>query len=126
MSREIFNSPVGRAKNPSSTVPSGQLKLLASTASRPSNNTVADYSKNSHNLSFSTRKTSFRNLQSLPRPTQLTCKTPRITTAMISDGDLYRLAIFFGTAAMALIVLYHFLEVNAVKEPNSKEAPKSL
>ncbi|KAF5616868.1 hypothetical protein F25303_13471 [Fusarium sp. NRRL 25303] len=36
---------------------------------------------------------------------------------MISDNDLYRLAIFFGTTAMILIVLYHFLEVNAAKDP---------
>ncbi|KAF5613451.1 oligosaccaryltransferase [Fusarium subglutinans] len=36
---------------------------------------------------------------------------------MISDNDLYRLAIFFGTSAMILIVLYHFLEVNAAKDP---------
>lgn len=35
---------------------------------------------------------------------------------MISDGDLYRLAIFFGISSMVLIVLYHFLEVNAVPE----------
>ena len=35
---------------------------------------------------------------------------------MISDDDLYRLAIFLGSAAMLLIVLYHFLEVNAVDE----------
>ncbi|KAB5582487.1 Oligosaccaryltransferase-domain-containing protein [Coniochaeta sp. 2T2.1] len=31
---------------------------------------------------------------------------------MISDDDLYRLAIFLGSVAMILIVLYHFLEVN--------------
>lgn len=31
---------------------------------------------------------------------------------MISDDDLYRLAVFLGSAAMILIVLYHFLEVN--------------
>lgn len=36
---------------------------------------------------------------------------------MISDDDLYRLAIFLGSASMLLIVLYHFLEVNAVDEP---------
>jgi oligosaccharyl transferase complex subunit OST4 len=42
---------------------------------------------------------------------------------MISDDELYRLAIFLGSAAMLLIILYHFLEVNAVEEPteaNSK------
>ncbi|CAL3962431.1 unnamed protein product [Diplocarpon coronariae] len=36
---------------------------------------------------------------------------------MISDDDLYRLSVFLGSAAMLLIVLYHFLEVNAVEEP---------
>lgn len=35
---------------------------------------------------------------------------------MISDDELYRLAIFLGSAAMVLIILYHFLEVNAVDE----------
>lgn len=33
--------------------------------------------------------------------------------AMISDNQLYSLAIFLGSAAMMLIVLYHFLEVNS-------------
>lgn len=37
---------------------------------------------------------------------------------MISDNDLYSLAIFLGSAAMLLIVLYHYLEVNAVDEPS--------
>ena len=32
---------------------------------------------------------------------------------MISDGALYSLAVFLGSAAMLLIVLYHFLEINA-------------
>ncbi|KAK6081405.1 hypothetical protein SCUP515_03093 [Seiridium cupressi] len=32
---------------------------------------------------------------------------------MISDDDLYRLAIFLGSIAMVLIVLYHFFEVNS-------------
>lgn len=35
---------------------------------------------------------------------------------MISDRDLFSLAIFLGAASMILIVLYHFLEVNAVPE----------
>lgn len=35
---------------------------------------------------------------------------------MISDDDLYRLAIFLGCLAMLLIVLYHFLEVNAIDD----------
>ncbi|KAF2723781.1 hypothetical protein K431DRAFT_282475 [Polychaeton citri CBS 116435] len=32
---------------------------------------------------------------------------------MITDNALYTLAIFLGSAAMLMIVLYHFLEVNA-------------
>jgi oligosaccharyl transferase complex subunit OST4 len=40
---------------------------------------------------------------------------------MISDDALYRLAVFLGSAAMLLIVLYHFLEVNAVEEPEENE-----
>lgn len=35
---------------------------------------------------------------------------------MISDNDLYSLAIFLGSLAMLLIVLYHFLQVNAIEE----------
>jgi oligosaccharyl transferase complex subunit OST4 len=48
---------------------------------------------------------------------------------MISDDELYRLAIFLGSAAMLLIILYHFLEVNAVEEPvddNKSGASSSL
>ena len=32
---------------------------------------------------------------------------------MITDNELYSLAIFLGALAMLLIVLYHFLEVNS-------------
>lgn len=35
---------------------------------------------------------------------------------MITDNQLYSLAIFLGSAAMLLIVLYHFLEVNSQDE----------
>jgi oligosaccharyl transferase complex subunit OST4 len=35
---------------------------------------------------------------------------------MISDSGLYTLAIFLGSAAMLMIVLYHFLEVNALDD----------
>lgn len=48
---------------------------------------------------------------------------------MITDGQLYQLAIFFGVAAMLLILVYHFLEVNAPENTaaNGKEgASKSL
>ena len=31
---------------------------------------------------------------------------------MISDDDLYRLAVVLGSAAMVLIVVYHFVEIN--------------
>ncbi|KAK7413214.1 hypothetical protein QQX98_007938 [Neonectria punicea] len=43
---------------------------------------------------------------------------------MISDGDLYRLAIFLGSASMILIVLYHFLEVNASPVAHKVEGGK--
>lgn len=35
---------------------------------------------------------------------------------MITDDQLYNLAIFLGVSAMILIVVYHFLEVNAADE----------
>jgi len=41
---------------------------------------------------------------------------------MITDAQLYSLALFLGGAAMLLIVLYHFLEINSKEaEPLSKE-----
>ena len=40
---------------------------------------------------------------------------------MISDAQLYSLALFLGSAAMLLIVLYHFLEVNTVDEEVSSD-----
>ncbi|EHK45516.1 hypothetical protein TRIATDRAFT_39351 [Trichoderma atroviride IMI 206040] len=36
---------------------------------------------------------------------------------MISDDDLYKLAIFLGSISMILIVVYHFLEVNTETKP---------
>jgi oligosaccharyl transferase complex subunit OST4 len=42
---------------------------------------------------------------------------------MISDDDLYRLAIFLGSCAMMMIVLYHFLEVNAKDDTVEGEVP---
>lgn len=42
---------------------------------------------------------------------------------MISDASLYSLAIFLGSVSMLLIVLYHFLEINA--SVNDAEAPLS-
>lgn len=36
---------------------------------------------------------------------------------MISDSQLYTLAIFLGSLAMLLIVLYHWLEINSKDDP---------
>lgn len=44
---------------------------------------------------------------------------------MITDDQLYKLAIFLGSLAMLLIVLYHFLEVNAIDdEPKAQSGEK--
>ncbi|KAF1941837.1 hypothetical protein EJ02DRAFT_403769 [Clathrospora elynae] len=42
---------------------------------------------------------------------------------MITDNQLYSLAIFLGSAAMLLIVLYHFLEVNS-EDHKMEEKPR--
>jgi oligosaccharyl transferase complex subunit OST4 len=39
---------------------------------------------------------------------------------MISDDDLYRLAVLLGSSAIVLIVIYHFFEVNATSQPEKK------
>ncbi|TLS25467.1 hypothetical protein PpBr36_07155 [Pyricularia pennisetigena] len=39
---------------------------------------------------------------------------------MISDDELYKLAVFLGSAAMILIVIYHFVEVNTTDEAAEK------
>ncbi|MCJ1309837.1 hypothetical protein MMC25_003498 [Agyrium rufum] len=38
---------------------------------------------------------------------------------MITDNQLYSLAIFLGSFAMVLIIIYHWLEVNAIDTPES-------
>ncbi|KAL4988073.1 Oligosaccaryltransferase-domain-containing protein [Aspergillus falconensis] len=38
---------------------------------------------------------------------------------MITDNDLHRLAVFLGSCAMMMIVLYHFLEVNAKEDEDA-------
>lgn len=38
---------------------------------------------------------------------------------MITDNQLYSLALFLGSAAMLLIILYHFLEVNKRDDDDS-------
>jgi oligosaccharyl transferase complex subunit OST4 len=45
---------------------------------------------------------------------------------MISDNDLYRLAMFLGGCAMFLIILYHFLEVNAKDESSSSGSTDTI
>ncbi|KAJ5813190.1 hypothetical protein N7447_010213 [Penicillium robsamsonii] len=46
---------------------------------------------------------------------------------MISDDDLYRLAIFLGSCAMMMIVLYHFLDVNSSEEePETTESATQM
>lgn len=44
---------------------------------------------------------------------------------MISDDELYKLAIFLGCISMALIVVYHFLEVNSKKQHPAAAPSKS-
>ncbi|KAF2706842.1 hypothetical protein K504DRAFT_536251 [Pleomassaria siparia CBS 279.74] len=44
---------------------------------------------------------------------------------MISDNQLYSLAIFLGSAAMLLIILYHFLEVNS-EDQAPPQKPKAV
>jgi hypothetical protein len=53
----------------------------------------------------------------------LPSKHGKRAVTMISDSQLYSLAIFLGSAAMILIVLYHFLEVNS-EEHVAAEKPK--
>ena len=44
---------------------------------------------------------------------------------MITDNQLYTLSIFLGSCAMLLIVLYHFLEVNAQDSEEEVKDEKS-
>lgn len=55
---------------------------------------------------------------------QIAVASTRNHTKMITDSQLYSLAIFLGSAAMLLIVLYHFLEVNS-EDHKTEEIPKS-
>ena len=41
---------------------------------------------------------------------------------MITDTELYSIAMFLGTMSMALIVGYHYLEVNAEPEHEVKSS----
>lgn len=66
-------------------------------------------------------------LHPLTTPQQLralqTIKQRASLSKMITDAQLYSLAIFLGSAAMLLIVLYHFLEVNS-EEHAELQKPK--
>ncbi|KAF2861019.1 hypothetical protein K470DRAFT_216024 [Piedraia hortae CBS 480.64] len=45
---------------------------------------------------------------------------------MITDDALYQLAVFLGVVAMLMIVIYHFLEINAQDDGKAgKAAPVS-
>jgi hypothetical protein len=44
---------------------------------------------------------------------------------MITDSQLYTLALFLGSASMLLIVLYHWLEVNARDDTTISAARKA-
>jgi hypothetical protein len=39
---------------------------------------------------------------------------------MISDSQLYSLALFLGAVSMLLIVAYHFLEINSTPDEDDK------
>ena len=44
---------------------------------------------------------------------------------MISDDELYKIAIFLGCAAMVLIVVYHFLDVNTIEgQPGNEQVTR--
>ncbi|PWY89808.1 hypothetical protein BO70DRAFT_358834 [Aspergillus heteromorphus CBS 117.55] len=43
---------------------------------------------------------------------------------MITDNELHRLAVFLGSCAMMMIVLYHFLDVNAKEDSEEEENVK--
>ncbi|KAL8705207.1 MAG: hypothetical protein Q9201_001663 [Fulgogasparrea decipioides] len=51
--------------------------------------------------------------------------TPALPAAMISDNDLYSLAVFLGSLSVLLIVLYHFLEVNAKEDDTATRTTKA-
>uniref|UniRef100_A0A0B7KBB0 Dolichyl-diphosphooligosaccharide--protein glycosyltransferase subunit 4 n=1 Tax=Bionectria ochroleuca TaxID=29856 RepID=A0A0B7KBB0_BIOOC len=89
--------------------------------------------RNNCPVQFDNRDTNFAYLISLVIPTQVSLAqtTPyainrgpiQPTATMISDGDLYTLAIFLGSASMVLIVVYHYFEVNAPEKIAQIEKP---
>jgi len=45
---------------------------------------------------------------------------------MITDSQLYTLALFLGSASVLLIILYHFLSVNTVDDTSSAQEPGAV
>ncbi|KAF6228859.1 hypothetical protein HO133_006970 [Letharia lupina] len=69
-------------------------------------------------------KASSRTPFNFPSPSTSSHSNALFST-MISDDDLYTLAIFLGSLSMLLIVLYHFLEVNAIEEGSTQSEEKA-
>lgn len=44
---------------------------------------------------------------------------------MITDGELYNIAVLLGAASMILIVVYHYVEVNASDKELPSETPQT-
>ncbi|KAK5696551.1 Replication factor A protein 2 [Elasticomyces elasticus] len=55
----------------------------------------------------------FTTVDETPNSPDIRLDLPRNPATMISDASLYSLAVFLGSAAMLLIVFYHFLEINS-------------
>ncbi|KAK9424640.1 putative Oligosaccaryltransferase-domain-containing protein [Seiridium unicorne] len=94
-----------RHSGPPFQAPAGLKKVASQAAQSPPNINEAHHTCQSKRSNFTPEK---RRSISYCQPT----KSSRQLT-MISDDDLYRLAIFLGSIAMVLIVLYHFFEVNS-------------
>ena len=64
---------------------------------------------------------------SSPRQSLQPSQAPQTSIAfvkMITDNELYSLAIFLGVVAMFMIVIYHYLEVNAIEDTPSTSKPE--
>lgn len=76
--------------------------------------------KQGKRYTYRVRHKSTNSLRSFPRtplflrPNQIsnTLRSPCDDNTMISDADLYSIAIVLGCVSALLIVLYHFIEVN--------------
>lgn len=90
----------------STTQPIEQPKL-----SRKTPNTLQYLQLRSRPPNNQTHRPRIRRYRDQPIPTH--SLPGRNIANMISDSSLYSLAVFLGSAAMLMIVLYHFLEINA-------------